>query len=153
MWPHWATHHAPGHSLGVSGALAGDVLSITPIQSMVYVPRAAICFYGAPSSLLFRIHATNSILSPFPTPLTSPLPVQHDELHQLAVALLAKHNIDLLPCKAALTALDFMPDILPEVPLKCLVDVTSAVKGKVMKLQQFAKEWVSRQEEKCRASM
>ena len=63
----------------------------------------------------------------------------------MAVALLAKHNIDLLPCKAALTALDFMPDILPEVPLKCLVDVTSAVEGKVMKLQQFAKEWVSRQ--------
>lgn len=87
------------------------------------------------------------------TPPTSPLPPRAEEIHQFLVALLAKRDVDLLSCEAALTAQDFTPDILPDVTLARLIEVTGAVEGRVMKMRQFAKEWVARQQEKRKVSM
>ncbi|RDX47813.1 hypothetical protein OH76DRAFT_1419438 [Lentinus brumalis] len=87
------------------------------------------------------------------TPPSSPLPARDQEIHQFLVALLAKRDVDLLSCEAALTAQDFTPDILPDVALARLVEVTGAVEGRLMKMQQFAKDWVARQQEKCKASL
>lgn len=78
----------------------------------------------------------------------SPLPPHDDELHQFLVALLAKKGVDLLSCETELIALDLTPDILPNVPLARLIEITGAVEGKLLKLQVFAKEWFLRQEAK-----
>lgn len=82
------------------------------------------------------------------SPPSSPMPPRGSELHHFLVALDTKKNVNMLAYEEQLMALDFTPDILPEVPVSRLKEITGAVDGTVMKMQLFAKEWVARQVEK-----
>jgi len=59
-------------------------------------------------------------------------------------------DIDLTACEAALATLDLTPDIIHEVPVPRLCEVTGAVEGQLWKFQSFCREWTERLDEKKR---
>lgn len=71
----------------------------------------------------------------------SPLPGVGSELRACLSAFAESRGIDMIACEEALLALDLTPDIIPEVPVARLCSITGAIEGKVMKFQQYCKEW------------
>lgn len=57
-------------------------------------------------------------------------------------------GIDLTGCEDALSVLEFTPDVIPQVSVTRLCEVTGAAEGRVVKLQAFCKTWFARLEEK-----
>jgi hypothetical protein len=70
------------------------------------------------------------------------------ELHACLADFKRFKSIDLTSHENALAALELTPDILSDVPVARLGEVTGVVEGKLWKLQAFCKEWSKRQEVK-----
>nr|GAT48927.1 predicted protein [Mycena chlorophos] len=83
-------------------------------------------------------------------PAFSPIPARGQELHSCLLALRDSREVDLLDAEEALAVLDLTPDVIVDVPVPRLMEVTGAVEGKVYKLVAFCREWVARLEEKKR---
>jgi hypothetical protein len=58
------------------------------------------------------------------------------------------NGIDIMAIESALTKLDLTPDVIPDVPVLHLCDVTGMVEGCAMKLQAYFREWYSCLDEK-----
>jgi hypothetical protein len=74
------------------------------------------------------------------TPL-SPLPASGSELRACLSDFAETTGIDLTGCEDSLMVLELTPDILPDVPVVRLCEVTGAVEGRIRKLQSYCKDW------------
>lgn len=83
----------------------------------------------------------------------SPIPKHDEELHSCLVDFLRLRRIDFLAFEDSLSKLDLTPDIIGDVPVERLCEITGAVEGKVRKLQRFCSDWIARLEEKRRISL
>ncbi|EDR02051.1 uncharacterized protein LACBIDRAFT_332644 [Laccaria bicolor S238N-H82] len=88
-----------------------------------------------------------SNLAPMSLPL-SPIPTANSELRSCLSDFAEAKGIDLTACEEALTALDLTPDIIPDVPVQRLCDITHATEGQILKLHVFCRGWNARLEEK-----
>lgn len=79
---------------------------------------------------------------------SSPIPVAGTELHACLVDFHRAKGIDLIGHEGSLAELDLTPDILSDIPVTRLGQITGAVEGKLYKLQAFCKEWSNRLEVK-----
>ena len=82
-----------------------------------------------------------------PTPL-SPELNQELELHACIGDFLKVKGIDLSASEDALMELELMPDIITNVPVSRLCEVTGVVEGCIHKFQVFCKTWNAHQEKK-----
>lgn len=73
-----------------------------------------------------------------------PLPAAGSELHVCLCDFAAAYLVDLTECEAALSEVEFTPDITPHISVERLCSVTGSIEGRVIKLQQFCKEWYAR---------
>ena len=121
----------------LSAALVGQQLAAPSSQAAAYA--------------LSRPPSTPSRHVRTPPPPSSPMPPHAEELRHFLEALRIKKGIDLRESEHQLALLEYTPDILPDVPLDRLKEVTGAVDGRVLKLQAFAREWNERQAQKRRA--
>ncbi|KAG6846921.1 hypothetical protein H0H93_011079 [Arthromyces matolae] len=60
--------------------------------------------------------------------------------------------IDMIGAGSTLRDLELTPDIIPQVPVARLCEITEAHEGRVLKLQQFCTQWQTRYEAKLEAS-
>lgn len=81
-------------------------------------------------------------------PPPSPMPNIGFELRACLSDFAETKGIDMTGCEDALSVLEFTPDIIPHVSVARLCEVTSAVEGRVVKLQAFCKVWYAGLEEK-----
>lgn len=71
----------------------------------------------------------------------SPLPASGSELHACLSDFAENTGIDLTACEDPLMVLELTPDIIPEVSVVRLCEVTGVVEGRVMKLQSYCRDW------------
>ncbi|KAJ7635761.1 hypothetical protein DFH06DRAFT_1302968 [Mycena polygramma] len=100
---------------------------------------------------------TTSVTTPPGTPRKSvpqmsPVAEPGAELHVCLADFLKHKQIDLLDIEPALAALDLTPDIISEVPMARLREVTGVVEGRLWKFKIFCRDWTERLEDK-RAAM
>lgn len=81
------------------------------------------------------------------TPL-SPEPDRELELHACIGDFQKAKGIDLSALEAALMALEITPDIIADVPVPRLCEVTGVVEGRIRKFQVFCKTWSARLDKK-----
>jgi hypothetical protein len=79
-------------------------------------------------------------------PPLSPLPEVGSELQICLRDFTMAHSTNMTDCEAALSELEFTPDVIPHVSIERLCSVTGLVEGRVVKFQQFCKEWQARLE-------
>jgi hypothetical protein len=101
--------------------------------------------------LPFIANMSQNQSSPLPTPSTparsavglpsSPIPIPGSELHACLVDFNNAKGIDLIDHESVLANLDLTPDILSDIPVARLGQVTGVVEGKLWKFQAFCKEW------------
>ena len=92
-----------------------------------------------------------SAAAPVPTSdvrAVSPLPDAGSELRSCLEDFARVKGIDLIQHEAVLARLDLTPDILPDVPITRLCELTGAVEGQLWKLQVYCKEWYTRLQKK-----
>jgi hypothetical protein len=53
-------------------------------------------------------------------------------------------GIDLMGCEDSLMVLELTPDIIPDVPVIRLCEVTGTVEGHIRKFQSYCKHWHAR---------
>ncbi|KAJ7856212.1 hypothetical protein B0H14DRAFT_2352800 [Mycena olivaceomarginata] len=80
----------------------------------------------------------------------SPIPTASSELHVCLDDFLKLKGINLLEAESALAALSLTPDIIANVPIERLGEVTGAVEGHLWGLQAFCRQWSARLDEKKR---
>ncbi|KAJ7903003.1 hypothetical protein B0H13DRAFT_2233971 [Mycena leptocephala] len=81
----------------------------------------------------------------------SPIPTMSSELHVCLDDLRKLKGINLLEAESALAALSLTPDIIANVPIERLGQITGAIEGHLWGLQAFCREWSARlDEKKCR---
>ncbi|KAJ6473089.1 hypothetical protein C8R45DRAFT_835651 [Mycena sanguinolenta] len=85
-----------------------------------------------------------------PTSPISPIPTESSELHSCLEAFLKAKNINLLDAESALAAVGLTPDVIGDVPVNRLREITGAVEGHLWGLHAFAREWSARLAEKKR---
>ncbi|KAJ7880688.1 hypothetical protein B0H13DRAFT_2345482 [Mycena leptocephala] len=82
--------------------------------------------------------------------LLSPIPTTSSELHVCLDDFLKLKGINLLEIESALAALSLTPDIIANVPVLRLLEITKAAEGHLWGFQAFCREWSGRLEEKKR---
>jgi hypothetical protein len=109
----------------------------------------------APKAGLLKTPPRSTLPVAFPTtprkygPL-SPLPTTSSELHVCLDDFLKLKGINLLDIESALAALSLTPDIIANVPVPRLLEITQAAEGHLWGFQAFCREWSGRLEEKKR---
>ncbi|TDL16342.1 hypothetical protein BD410DRAFT_832118 [Rickenella mellea] len=84
------------------------------------------------------------------SPTPSPLPAVGSELRACLTAFARDKGIDFTSFEDTLRALDFTPDIIPEVSTDLLRDIVGGVEGQILKPKLFAREWNAKLETKRR---
>ena len=82
------------------------------------------------------------------SPPLSPIPTANSELRSCLSDFAEAKGIDLTACEEALATLDLTPDIIPDVPVQRLCDITHATEGQIFKFHVFCRGWNARLEEK-----
>ena len=82
------------------------------------------------------------------SPPLSPIPMANSELRSCLSDFAEAKGIDLTACEEALATLDLTPDIIPDVPVQRLCDITHATEGQIFKFHVFCHGWNARLEEK-----
>ncbi|KAF8176897.1 hypothetical protein K438DRAFT_1727053 [Mycena galopus ATCC 62051] len=85
-----------------------------------------------------------------PTSPVSPIPTPSSELHSCLDAFFKSKGINLLAAESALAAMGLTPDIISNVPIGRLGEITGAVEGHLWGLQSFSREWSAGLREKKR---
>ncbi|KAJ6601564.1 hypothetical protein B0H10DRAFT_1823908, partial [Mycena sp. CBHHK59/15] len=85
-----------------------------------------------------------------PTSPVSPIPTPSSELHSCLESFFKAKGINLLEAESALAAVGLTPDIISNVPVSRLGEITGAVEGHLWGLQSFSREWSARLQEKKR---
>jgi len=80
-----------------------------------------------------------SVATPF-----SPLPGVGSELRACLSDFTETSGFDMTGCKESLADLELTPDIIPDVPVARLCEVTGTVKGRLRKFQAYCKTWNTR---------
>ncbi|KAJ6481124.1 hypothetical protein C8R45DRAFT_831641 [Mycena sanguinolenta] len=80
----------------------------------------------------------------------SPIPSTSSELHVCLDDFLKLKSINLLEAESALAALSLTPEIIGQVPVERLREITGAVEGHLWAFQAFCRQWSARLEEKKR---
>lgn len=73
----------------------------------------------------------------------SPPPAPGSELHACLSDFAKAMDIDLSGCEDSLMVVEFTPDIIPDIPVARLCEITGVVEGRLRKLQTFCKGWNS----------
>ncbi|KAG2030297.1 hypothetical protein BDR03DRAFT_1017292 [Suillus americanus] len=73
----------------------------------------------------------------------SPLPASGSELHACLCDFAEATDIDLSSCEDLLVVMEFIPDVIPDIPVARLCEITGVVEGHLWKLQMFCKDWNS----------
>lgn len=137
------------YGAGPSGAGGGDT------ASMVLAAVLPLLQNFAPKAGLLKTPPRSTLPVAFPTtprkygPL-SPLPTTSSELHVCLDDFLKLKGINLLDIESALAALSLTPDIIANVPVPRLLEITQAAEGHLWGFQAFCREWSGRLEEKKR---
>ncbi|KAG0695438.1 hypothetical protein DFH29DRAFT_1005463 [Suillus ampliporus] len=74
----------------------------------------------------------------------SPLPASGSELHACLRDFAEATDIDLASCEDSLVVMEFIPDIIPDIPVARLCEIMGVVEGRLQKLQMFCKDWNNR---------
>ncbi|KAJ7229586.1 hypothetical protein C8J57DRAFT_1251772 [Mycena rebaudengoi] len=74
----------------------------------------------------------------------SPVPALGSELHACLTDFLWVKDIDILAAETSLSNLDLTPDIIPQVPMARLVEITGVIEGRLWKFQSFCRDWTDR---------
>ena len=82
------------------------------------------------------------------SPPLSPIPTANSELRSCLSDFTEAKGIDLTACEEALATLDLTLDIIPDVPVQHLCDITHAMEGQIFKFHVFCRGWNARLEEK-----
>lgn len=77
-------------------------------------------------------------------PALSPLPAAGSELHTCLCDFTEASGIDIMICEDTLMALELTPDIIPDVPVAHLCELTDIVEGRIRKFQAYCKTWNAR---------
>ncbi|KAH8832105.1 hypothetical protein DL96DRAFT_1706489 [Flagelloscypha sp. PMI_526] len=131
--------------------MAATVLLLTNLLSQQTASMSAAALPSTPSQMgdLCALPCTPGTVARIP-PATppSPIPAKGDELKECLFDFFAHKEIDLRGSFSALSALDLMPDILYDVPVERLVEITGGIEGQIHKLRIFSKSWSEHLEEK-----
>lgn len=77
-------------------------------------------------------------------PALSPLPAAGSELHTCLCNFTEASGIDIMICEDTLMALELTPDVIPDVPVARLCELTDIVEGRIRKFQAYCKTWNAR---------
>lgn len=83
--------------------------------------------------------------------MLSPVPPKGTEIHSCLTQFLRDKDVNLIAQTAAFEKHDLTPDIIGDVPIERLVQLTGAPEGSLRKLHVFVKVWQARHEAKKRA--
>jgi len=137
----------PGLSAATPNQQLGDMMQfisgLLPLLGNMSRKRAR----SESSSPIRRSPVTPVRKAPVSPPL-SPIPTANSELRSCLSDFAEAKGIDLTVCEESLTALDLTPDIIPDVPVQRLCDITHATEGQILKLHVFCRGWNARLEEK-----
>lgn len=162
-----ATKHEPPNAIEFDGVRDGRVVAVKPrgrsgpgaastdnatsamlIAAMVPLLTSLVdcnsVAVAAPSSgPSMSATAASSLKRPL-----SPASDIGNELNDCLRAFKDAKGINFMSHKDILLSLDLTPDILPDVPVTRLCQITGAVEGRIMKFQAFCKAWNARNDEK-----
>jgi len=83
-----------------------------------------------------------------PVVIFSPIPTMSAELHACLADFERVKGIDLYEIESSLAFLEITPEVVANMPMARLVELTGALKGRLRKFQIFCEKWVERLEEK-----
>ncbi|KAJ7725512.1 hypothetical protein DFH07DRAFT_853905 [Mycena maculata] len=81
----------------------------------------------------------------------SPFAEPGSELHVCLLDFLKHKKIDLLHLETVFSELELTPDIITEVPMACLREISGMVEGRLWKFKIFCHDWTERLDEKRHA--
>jgi hypothetical protein len=124
------------------GDMMQFISELLPLLSSMSRKRAC-----SESSSPVRHNPVTPVWKAHVSPPLSPVPAADSELRSCLSDFAAMKGIDLTSCEEVLMALDLTPDIIPEVPVQRLCDITHATEGQVLKLHVFCCGWNARLEQ------
>ncbi|KIK42782.1 hypothetical protein CY34DRAFT_68804, partial [Suillus luteus UH-Slu-Lm8-n1] len=158
-----ATKHEPPSTIDFDGVRDGHLLASKPrgrhgpYGQAVSAPSsndATTLLMAAMLPLLTNLSQkrTRSVSSTPPRrsrqrmeiPALSPLPAAGSELHTCLCDFAEASGIDIMICEDTLMALELTPDVIPDVPVARLCELTDIVEGRIRKFQAYCKTWNAR---------
>ena len=140
-------HAGPGQSTVTPNQQFGDMMQF--ISGLLPLLGTMPCKRACSESLSpVRRNPVTPVQKAHVSPSLSPVPAADSELQSCLSDFVAVKGIDLTVSEEALMALNLMPDIIPEVPVQHLCDITHAMEGQALKLHVFCHGWNAHLEEK-----